>query len=192
MDKTLIQTDEPTIEEQLADLEIKLRQLRVQYQQFFNGGMKLPPTVARAEVDRIVRRFANLTLRTFAERYRFNNLQAKYQSYCELWGRQMRTQEEGERPSVAARQRVQVSEQLVARARVANPSAQQEQLKEIYSRFIEARSQHGQKKGLSFDKFVKGVAGQAAQLQKSSGCAEIELRLVVKDDQVQLKARPGS
>lgn len=191
MQKT-IETAAATIEEDLAELDMKLRQLRIQYQQFFNGGMKLPPWMLRSEVDRMVRRYANTTMKSFADRYRFNNLQSKYQSYCELWGRQMRIQEEGARPSVAARSQPKVQEQLVARARVSDPSADPAALKEIYTRFVEARSQHGQKKGVSFDKFVKGVAGQAAQLRKSSGCGEIELRLVVKDDQVQLKARPGS
>jgi hypothetical protein len=187
-----VDNQDATIEEELSELDMKLRQLRIQYQQFFNGGMKLPPWMLRTEVDRIVRRYANTTMKSFAHRYRFNNIQSKYQSYCELWGRQMRIQEEGTRPSVAARSKPKVQEQLVARARVSDPSADPEALKEIYTRFVEARSQHGQKKGVSFDKFVKGVAGQAAQLRKSSGCGEIELRLVVKDDQVQLKARPGS
>ena len=187
-----VDNQDATIEEDLSELDLKLRQLRIQYQQFFNGGMKLPPWMLRAEVDRFVRRYANTTMKSFAHRYRFSNIQSKYQSYCELWGRQMRNQEEGARPSVAARSKPKVQEQLVARARVSDPSADPEALKEIYTRFVEARSQHGQKKGVSFDKFVKGVAGQAAQLRKSSGCGEIELRLVVKDDQVQLKARPGS
>jgi hypothetical protein len=44
---------------------------------------------------------------------------------------------------------------------------------------------------LSFQKFVRGISSQTQRLRKESGCAEIELRVVVKDDQVQVKARPG-
>ena len=111
MQKT-VENPETAIEEELSELDVKLRQLRIQYQQFFNGGMKLPPWMLRTEIDRMVRRYANTTIKSFAHRYRFNNIQSKYQSYCELWGRQMRNQEEGARPSVAARSQPKVQEQL--------------------------------------------------------------------------------
>ncbi len=185
-------TEEEIIEEELEDLELKLRQLKVRYDQFFHGSERLPPWSLRGQVDRLVQKYLHVTMRGFAHRYRFNNLLYRYQSYTELWARKMRTQEEGERPSVAARRQHQVSEKLVARARVADPRSDPDQLREIYDKFVESREKNGvKKKPVSFDKFVRGVAGQAAQLRKSSGCAEIELRLVVKNDEVQLKARPG-
>jgi hypothetical protein len=183
---------EEIIEEDLAELELNLRQLKVRYDQFFHGNLKLPPTMLRSQVDRTIRRYGNVTMRGFAHRYRFNNLLFRYQSFCELWGRKMRLQEEGDRPGLAARSQHEVAEKLVARTRVADPKSNPDQLREIYTKFVESRKKNGQKKKpVSFDKFVRGVAGQAAQLRKSSGCAEIELRLVVKNDQVQLKARPG-
>jgi len=183
---------EEIIEEELTELELKIRQLKVRYDQFFHGNQKLPPWMLRGQVDRLIRKYANVSMRGFAHRYRFNNLLFRYQSFSELWARKMRNQEEGDRPGLAARSQHQVAEKLVARTRVADPKANPDQLREIYDKFVESRERNGQKKKpVSFDKFVRGIAGQAAQLRKSSGCAEIELRLVVKNDQVQLKARPG-
>jgi hypothetical protein len=188
-----VKSADEIIEEELTDLEHKLRQLKVRYDQFFYGNQKLPPTMLRSQVDRLVRKYANVSMRGFAHRYRFNNLLFRYQSFSELWSRKMRTQEEGDRPSVAARTQPQVVEKLVARTRIADPKSNPDQLREIYDKFVESRKRNGQKKKpVSFDKFVRGIAGQAAQLRKSSGCAEIELRLVIKNDQVQLKARPGN
>jgi hypothetical protein len=181
------------IEEELSELDHKLRQLKVRYDQFFHGNQKLPPTMLRGQVDRLVRKYANISMRGFAHRYRFNNMLYRYQSFSELWARKMRVQEEGDRPGLAARSQHQVVEKLVARARVADPKSNPDQLRDIYKKFVESRQRNGnKKKPVSFDKFVRGIAGQAAQLQKSSGCAEIELRLVVKNDEVQLKARPGN
>ena len=186
-------TAEEIIEEELTELDHKLRQLKVRYDQFFYGNQKLPPTMLRSQVDRLIRKYANVSMRGFAHRYRFNNMLFKYQSYSELWARKMRVQEEGDRPGLAARTQHQVPEKLVARARVADPKADPDQLRDIYKKFVETRQRNGsKKKPVSFDKFVRGIAGQAAQLRKSSGCAEIELRLVVKNDEVQLKARPGN
>ena len=183
---------EEIIEEDLTDLEQKIRQLKVRYDQFFYGNQKLPPSMLRSKVDAMIRKYANITMRGFAHRYRFNNLLFRYHAYSELWGRMMRTQEEGDRPGLAARSQHQVAEKLVARARVSDPKSDPDQLRDIYKKFVESRQRSGKKKPVSFDKFVRGIAGQAAQLRKSSGCAEIELRLVVKNDQVQLKARPGN
>lgn len=181
------------IEEDLATIELRLRQLKIEYDRFFNGGIKLPPWMLRGQVDRMVRKYANLTMRSHIHRFRFNTLVTRYHAYVELWGRKMRNQEEGDRPGLAARSRHHVAEQLVARARVAGAKAKPDQLREIYDKFVESRKARGQeKKPVSFDKFVRGINRQAAQLRKSSGCAEIELRLVIKNDQVQLKARPGN
>ena len=183
---------EEILEDDLDDLEQKLRHLKVRYDQFFYGNQKLPPTMQRSQVDGLVRKYANVSMRSFIHRYRFNNMLIRYQAYSELWNRRMRTYEEGDRPSVASRNRPELKEQLVAQARVADPRAEPHRLREIYEKFVACRAERDKnKKTVSFDKFVRGVAGQAAQLRKSSGCGEIELRLVVKNDQVQLKARPG-
>jgi len=184
---------EELIDEDLTTIELRLRQLKIEYDRFFNGGLKLPPWMLRGQLDRMVRKYSNLSMRSFAHRFRFNTLVTRYHAYVELWGRKMRDQEEGDRPGLAARSRHQVAEQLVARTRVADPAANPDQLREIYRKFIESRKiREPKKKPVSFDKFVRGVSRQATQLQKSFGCAEIELRLVIKNDQVQLKARPAN
>ncbi len=183
---------EEILEEELDDLEQKLRRLKVLYDQFFFGNAKQPPKLVRGQVDRAIRKFANISIRDFAQRFKFNTLLIRYQAYSELWSRRMRMQEEGSRPGLAARSQHEFQEKLVARARVSDPKADPDRLRDIYKKFVEARSRHdGKKKTVSFAKFVRGVAKQVSQLRKSSGCDEIEVRLVVKNDQVQLIARPG-
>jgi hypothetical protein len=186
-------TPEEIIEEDLDQLELRLRQLKIEYDRFFNGGLKLPPWMLRSQVDRMVRRYANISMRNFTHRFRFNTMVTRYHAYVELWGRKMRVQEEGSLPGLPARGRRPAVERLLARTRIADPKANPEKLRDIYAKFVESQERRGGvKKSVSFDKFVRGIAAQAAQLQKSSGCAEIELRLVLHKDQVQLKARPGN
>jgi hypothetical protein len=62
----------------------------------------------------------------------------------------------------------------------------------LYRRFVETRQRLAAgKRVVSFEKFAQGVSNQSARLQKQSGCAEIELRVVVHDQKVLVKARPG-
>ena len=88
--------------------------------------------------------------------------------------------------------KINSTERLLARCKVSNPGNDGEALKALYKRFVNAREKTGEKKRqISYQKFVKGISRQTENLQKSAGCAEIELRLVIQDQKVQLKARPG-
>jgi len=178
----------------IARLDAGIRQLKIQYDMFFNGAIKLPPRELHAEVEKTVKRYLNASIPQYAQRFHFQSLVSRFNSLSELWARNMRSQEEGYRVT-PARLRPGASEpaeDLLARCRVRDPSGDDGAMRELYQRFVAARQERGvSKKAPSFDKFVRGVAGHAERLRKSAGCDEIELRLVVEDDKVQLKARPG-
>lgn len=177
------------IEADIARLETGLRQLKVQYDMFFNGALKLPPREEHAALARLVRKHMNTSMAQYAQRFHFNALVSRYNSLSEHWGKTVRTLEEGDRRAPTPTRRSE-REQLVAQCRVRDPRGDDEAMRELYKCFVEARRKAGVPKSPTYDKFVRGVAGHADQLRKNSGCGEIELRLVVRDDKVQLKAKP--
>jgi hypothetical protein len=62
----------------------------------------------------------------------------------------------------------------------------------LHARLLEARKKSGEGPGkLSFDSFVKSVSVQAGKLREKTGCAKVELRVIVQDRKVVVKARPG-
>jgi hypothetical protein len=181
------------LEADIARLESGIRQLKVQYDMFFAGSLKLPPRELHAELDKLIRKHSNSSIQQYAQRFHFQAMVSRFNSLSELWARTVRTMEEGSRAVPATRGLgSDRAERLVARCRVRDPRGDDEAMRELFKRFVEARDRTGGgKKAISYDKFVRGVAGHAQRLQKSSGCGEIELRLVVEDDKVQLKARPA-
>src|SRR6266581_2331696 len=68
-----------TIDEELATLEKDIRQLKVEYDQYFGGGRKRPPTEIEWRIDLLIKRYAERggDLK-FAQRFRFNNLSQTY------------------------------------------------------------------------------------------------------------------
>jgi hypothetical protein len=99
--------------------------------------------------------------------------------------------EEGDRPAPAVSDRGP-AEKVLTTCRVQDPVKEQELLRFLHSRFLEARRKMGEENGkVGFSDFVRGVASQAKNLRKKSGCEQIELRLVVVDRKVHLRARPG-
>jgi len=184
----------PDIDAELNKLEVAIRQLKIQYDMFFAGGLKREPVELRAELDRTIKRHANAPNQKYADRFRLTAIVSRYNSLTELWGKTLRAREEGSRPAAAvAETEHKPKEQLVARCRMpAAGGTDDPELRRLYNRYVETRARvGGAKREVSYEKFVKGISGEAARLQKQSGCGEIELRVVVHDDKVLLKARPG-
>jgi hypothetical protein len=181
----------PGLEADIDRLERLLRQLKIQYDMFFAGGLKQEPVELRRQVHQLVKMHVNSPISKYAQRFRFNALVSRYNSMSELWGKTLRGMEEGDHRSLVVRS-PEVREQLLARCKVTNPGQDGEALKALYRRFVDARQRTGEnRRQLSYQKFVRGISRQTENLQKSAGCAEIELRLVIQDQKVQLKARPG-
>ena len=179
----------PTIEEDLAHLEVGIRKLKIEYQMFFVGSRKREPLQERWQIDKIVKRYAEARIRKYHHRFHFNTLQSRYCLLTELWSKTLRNMEEGR---VRGRAPVQPeeSEKLVGKCRLATEQPNTELMRGLYDQFIKARRRRGQRAKLTFDRFVRGVSSQAGRLRESTGCGEIELRLVVRDSKVQIEARP--
>ena len=180
-----------TIEADIARLESRIRQLKVQYDMFFNGAVQREPYELRADVEQLIKRYSNAPIRKYAQRFHFNSLVSRFNSLSELWTKTVRTLEEGDRPVPGILDRGR-TEKVLTTCRVKDPVKEQELLRFLHSRFLEARRKIGEENGrVTFKDFVRGVTSQTGRLRKKSGCEQVELRLVVVDRKVQLKARPG-
>ncbi len=182
-----------SIEADIHQLESGLKQLKVQYDMFFAGSLKHEPVELRSRIEKLIKRHMNSSMQKYAQRFRFNALVARFNSLSELWSKAIRVMEEGDRPLPSLAGLDPRRERLVTRCRITGAAGEEADLRRVYEKFIEARrlSKSSKGKDLSFEKFVRGITGQTQRLRKQSGCAEIELRVVVRDDQVQVKARPG-
>lgn len=180
------------IEEDIARLEVGIRQLKRQYDMFFAGALDHEPIELRSRLQRLIRRYSDTPIQKYAHRFHFNAMVSRFNSLSELWSKTMRCREEGDRRNHSLADRYQIRERLLARCRVNNGQYDEEALHRLHKKFTEARrAENGGKKPVSYEKFVKGISNQTRRLQKESGCAEIELRVVISDQEVQVKARPG-
>lgn len=79
--------DAAALDQQIARLEDDIRKLKIDFDIFFNGGTKRPPLEARARLDANLKRLADDRNLTYAQRYQFNMVVARFTSYRELWRR---------------------------------------------------------------------------------------------------------
>ena len=78
------------LDAQLMRLEEDIRKLKIDFDIYFNGATKRPPLEARARLDSMIKRVADNRNLTYAQRYFFNTLVARFTSYRELWRRALK------------------------------------------------------------------------------------------------------
>jgi hypothetical protein len=85
-----------TIDEELAQLERDIRQLKIEFDMFFGGGRKRPPTEIEWRIEMLIKRYAERggDLK-YGQRFRFNNLAQTYAKYKDMFRKRMAAREEG-------------------------------------------------------------------------------------------------
>src|SRR5215467_13226803 len=85
-----------TIDEDMAQLEKDIRQLKIEYDQFFGGGRKRPPAEIEWRIDTLIKRYAERAGEMkVGQRFRYNNLTQTYAKYKDIFRKKLRRREEG-------------------------------------------------------------------------------------------------
>lgn len=180
------------LEADIARLQSGIRQLKIRYDMFFAGSIPKQPFELRSEIEKIIRRHSATPIQKFAPRFHFNALVSRFNSLSELWAKTLRTLEEGDRPAPAVAERAGAAEQILARCTVKDPARERDILRLLHTKLLDARKKAGDGAGkLSFESFVRTVSAQAGKLRDKVGCDKVELRVIVHDRKVVVKARPG-
>ncbi len=83
------------VEKLIGDLEVAVDRLRSLYEQYFMGFEKLEPLVPRKDVDRRIHALRKEQVRNTAQRFRFQMLLQRYNTYQTHWQRILREIENG-------------------------------------------------------------------------------------------------
>jgi hypothetical protein len=183
------------IEEDLNLLDVRLKTLRLEYDQYFLGARKREPQLLRGEVQKIISYYANVPIRNTGHRFKFNNLRSRFFSFRRHWDDTLRKIEDGRYDKHRFQAELHQRERAEARGgagtgRPEKPSADGE-LDRLFAAFVEAREATGQgRAGLSRERLASQLAEQTAQLRERFGVAEVRFRVVVEDGRAKLKATP--
>jgi hypothetical protein len=186
--------NQPTAEEQLTRLEDDIRRLRIEFDIFFNGGSKRPPYDTKGRVETLLKRLGDDRTLTYAQRYRFNSLAARYNAFRELWRRLMQGREEGRDPVSAARAQVKTEANAGPVESVSfvclDAHREIEVVKNLYTSLLEAKRRCGEPtEDLSFPKFHRLIASKADGLKDQLGCDRVRFSVSVESGHVSFKAR---
>jgi hypothetical protein len=187
----------------LDQLEAMLRQLQIEWEKFFGGVEKKPPNELRARVDALVKKYAYAEIRNNTERFRYQALSSRFNTFSELWNKRMRAIEEG-RPVGLHGRAAAIAAPAAARSaaaapaaapgaggeiRVRSPEKDESAVRALYERFVQARQEAGEKGTVRFDNFQKLISQQATRIMADKGARAVDFRLETKEGKVSLKAK---
>jgi hypothetical protein len=201
-----------TIDEELAQLERDIRQLKIEYDMFFGGGRKRPPTEIEWRIDLLVKRYAERGGELkFGQRFRYNNLSQTYAKYKDVFRKRLAQREEGkvQRHFGAAAKaieadRAQAQANVEAKGTTAEegtertkpfrivcsePESEVDKVDQLYEAFVLAKQQVGEETAkLTRSSFNEFVRKKTKDLQELKHCRDVEYVVEVVDGQVKLKA----
>jgi len=190
--KVLYRDQQPTPEEQLARLEEDIRRLKVEFDIYFNGAAKRPPYDTKGRVDTLIKRLADERTLSFAQRYHYNSLAARYSSFMQLWRRTMQEREEG-RGHASRRQAhaaAAAPESKPSTFVCADARGDVQTVRGLYDALVEARRRCGEPtEDLSFSRFHRMIAEKSEALKERVGCERVHFSVAVQDGRVQFKAK---
>src|SRR5215468_6162677 len=151
-----------TIDEELAGLERDIRQLKVEYDMYFGGGRKRPPTEIEWRIELVIKRYSERGGELkYTQRFRFNNLTQSYAKYKEMFRKRLAQREEGKvqrhfgaavKAIEAERAKAQAAEAAAAAAEVPKafrvvctaPEKEADRVEQLYEAFVRAKQEAGE------------------------------------------------
>jgi hypothetical protein len=196
----------PTIDEELGQMERDIRQLKIEYDQYFGGGRKRPPAEIEWRIDLLIKRYGERGGdMKHGQRFRFSNLTQTYAKYKEIFRKKLQQKEEGkiQRHFGAAAKAIEAEraeklkhDQAIAAARgsqfritCSEPEKETEQIDKLYQAFLQAKEKAGEGTGkLTPESFNEFVRKKTKDLQTQKNCREVEYVIELANGQVKLKA----
>ncbi|MGE5814116.1 MAG: MXAN_5187 C-terminal domain-containing protein [Acidobacteriota bacterium] len=191
--------DPNDIQRDLLQLEAELKRLEAEYNMFFAGRLPRPPWETRGRVDALIKRWDRGYIQTSIDRFRFNSLQTRYATFCDLWDRGMRAKEEGRpgpfvhqappkagKPAEGEKDRA-TGPRVVNVTSLTDPTKEMDKVQAMYDSLMDAQRQSGGDV-VPFQKFAALVQDQVKKL-RDKGSPEVAFRVAVKDGKVSFTAR---
>jgi hypothetical protein len=203
-----------TIDEEMAQLEKDIRQLKIEYDQYFGGGRKRPPTEIEWRIELIIKRYGERGGdMKFGQRFRYNNLSQTYAKYKDIFRKKLQQKEEGkvqrhfgaaakaieaERAKAAAASRPAIPQPAIPEPAAAQPTSfrmvcsepdnEADKVDQLYQAFQQATQQTGGAVRQSRENFAEFVSKKTKELQTQKNCREVEYVVEVVNGEVKLKA----
>lgn len=165
-------------------LDRSIHEFRIEYERFLSGNLETPPEALRRQIARELRELRNGNLKSVEDNFRLGNSEARFNSYCELYGRRVRAQEEGAAPAAAHRASGGPDP---SRGLVIDGSMAEEAVTALYQGLHRTA---GAQPRFDLESFRTYLGRQLDAIREKTGCEQVLFRIAEEDGKMKLRAKP--
>ena len=179
------------IPEDITRLELDLRELIIKYEQYFFGVEKREPLKLLEAVDRLARRYQNVSISNTSQRFKYDSLISSLSVHKQKWIRTNRLIEEGK----FQRDRFKMSLHQGGRphdpAPPPSPPVADPQVERVFQQYVSARLACNLPiENVTREKVAQAISRQKPVLMEKYRCSEVDFVVVIEGGKPSLKARP--
>jgi hypothetical protein len=180
------------VQKDLQTLAAGLKQLEAEYNMFFAGRLPRPPWETRNRIQALVKKWDRGYIQSAADRFQFDTLQRRFQTFVDLWDRGLRSREEGRpghfgAPPPKAAPSPRQDQKVVHVTAFQDPMREMDKLHGLYDSLMDARREAGEDV-VPFHRFAALVKDQVSKV-RSGGAEEVAFRVTVTEGKVNFTVR---
>jgi len=172
------------VQEDINELESKLNRLRMLYDQYCTGILKVPPFKLHDEVKRIIKVYSGRQINNTALAFKYRSLAGRYTSLNNLWTRNMRQIDEGtfrrgKKSGIPDKKEEDADAKLTSKA------------KKLFDAYVRAKVELGQgTDNLKVKEIEDSVKKQVPKLKLKYKCKDVDYKVIVEGEKVKIKVTP--
>ncbi len=192
-------------EKDMKEMEIRMKVLRAEYNQYLTGVLKAPPNFTVAFLRKQIRKYALIRGLKGVQRFQYFNLVAKFNTMMEFYNRRIRDKQEGKqltygfvRTDPNTENNSQDSPDPEKRIEyvpdkghiISNARKQNATMRHMYEKWVDFSKQtRGSAPKIGFDKFQSMINSKTQQIKTNKDCRAVKFKIVLVDGTVKINAK---
>lgn len=189
-----LQRMDRSLSARLDEFESRLFQLKIVYEKYFSGIERLEPSRDLDDIRRMSRDLTKVNWGSSGMNFRFQSLKARYIATDLYITRNLIQIERGTHPKFKFRAdlsaRQETPAQPVVAARPTAEEREEQAIKGIFQKYIDARKECNLPLNVNYDAFKDIIKKQTEQIKSAHSCSVVRFRVAVENGQARLKAIP--
>lgn len=205
--RVVVDEEAERTERLIAELLEMMRQVRREYELWFNGVNPKPPFEQRNRLDTHVRLLRMKLPKRTADQFKIGTVLQQYQTMAEFWDKSARKQEEGglapwmaqsrrslldeiTRANEDRQEQAKKPERSTYLARITKPDEDVDEMRKVFNSYVAARKKVGDDVSTAdFEKFRGALVKQTRALIDSGKATAVSYRVEIADGKVAIKAK---
>ncbi len=184
-----------TAREEIELLDVRVAQLKIEYEQYFMKIIRQEPLKHRTGIEKVIRRLTATHIANTGDKFKLNSIVSKFNAYRQYWNRILRMIEEGTYVRHAeSGGLVRTPEPTLpkvkegSKRRSANGG---EAIDDVYKQYVEARKKCNESvDGLSVEKLQRSIAAQKKKIEEKFGTSNVDIKVSIKNGSARMSIVP--